>query len=116
MKFATKPEKALGPLKWTLFFFEMGNRLLSPRSGRQLVTDETCLRITPDMSEEEVIQACASAVVDAADDQMLAELKGAATLNGCASALDFVLASMRQERASFDTLEGWLATLPGRHR
>ena len=45
---------------------------------------------------------------------ILEQLDKAARERGCASTLDLVKASMKEERDQYDTLEGWLAALPGR--
>ena len=72
------------------------------------------LRITPEMGEDEILQACAEAVLEASPDSVIKQLEQAAAERGCASILDLVKASMKDERDQHDTLEGWLATLPGR--
>ncbi len=71
------------------------------------------LRITEDMSEAEILHACARAVLDNSPDDIQMQLNAAANARGYPSALDFIKASMKEERSQYDTLEGWLATLPG---
>ncbi len=75
---------------------------------------DNMLRITPDMDEEEVLSACAEAVIEASPDDVIAQLEQTAAERGCSSALSLVKAAMKEERAQYDTIEGWLATLPGR--
>ena len=72
------------------------------------------LRITPDMGEEEILEACAEAVLETSPDSVVKQLERAAAERGSASVLDLIKASMKEERDQHDTLEGWLATLPGR--
>lgn len=72
------------------------------------------LRITPEMSEDEILQACAEAVLEASPDSVVKQLEQAAKEQGCGSTLDLIKASMKEERDQHDTLEGWLAALPGR--
>ncbi len=71
------------------------------------------LRITPEMSEDQVLQACAEAVLETAPDSVIRQLEQAVDKRGCASTFDLVKASMKEERDQHDTLESWLATLPG---
>lgn len=75
---------------------------------------EDLLKITPEMSEDEIIQACAAAVLDSSPDHIRTQLDLAAAARGHPSAFELVKASMREERDQYDTLEGWLAALPGR--
>ena len=72
------------------------------------------LRISPEMGEDEILQACAEAVLETSPDSVLMQLEQAAAESGFASTLDLIKASMKEERDQYDTLEGWLATLPGR--
>ena len=72
------------------------------------------LRITPEMSEDEIIQACAEAILESSPDDVLVQLDRAAKEKGCASVVDLVKSSMKEERDQYETLEGWLAALPGR--
>jgi ferritin-like metal-binding protein YciE len=72
------------------------------------------LKITPDMSEEEIIQACAEAVFENSPIPIQKQLEAAASEQGYNNALGLIKASMKEERDQHDTLEGWLATLPGR--
>lgn len=74
------------------------------------------LRITPEMGEDDILQALAEAVLETSPDSVLKQLELAALERGCASTLDLVKASMKEERDQHDTLETWLATLPGRIR
>jgi len=78
------------------------------------MTGDNVLKITPDMSEDDVLQACAEAVLESSPDSVLEQLEQAAREQGAASVLDLVKASMKEERDEYDTLEGWLAALPGR--
>jgi len=78
------------------------------------MTSDGMLRITPDMGEDDILQACAEAVLETSPDSVLKQLEQAAVERGCASTLDLVKDSMKEEREQHDTLEGWLATLPGR--
>ncbi len=72
------------------------------------------LKITPDMNEDEIIQACAEAVLDNAPDDVRQQLDAAAIERGCSSALDLIKSDMKDERDQHETIEGWLAALPGR--
>ena len=72
------------------------------------------LKITPEMSEDEILQACAAAVLESSPDDVRKQLDLAAAKRGYPSTLDLVKSSMKEERDQYDTLEGWLATLPGR--
>jgi hypothetical protein len=74
----------------------------------------TVLRITPDMDEGDILQACADAVLENSPDQIQRKLEAAASERGYSTAHDMIKASMKEERDQYDTLEGWLATLPGR--
>lgn len=78
------------------------------------MTDNDVLKITPDMNEDEILEACAKAVLDSSPDDILEQLDKAAKERGCTSTLELVKASMKEERDQYDTLEGWLAALPGR--
>ena len=78
------------------------------------MSGDNMLRITPDMDEEDVLHACAEAVIEASPDSVIAQLEQAAAERGCSSAFSLVKAAMKEERAQYETLEGWLATLPGR--
>jgi hypothetical protein len=78
------------------------------------MTSGDVLKITPDMSEDEIFQVCAEAVLESSPDDILKQLDQAARDRGCASTLDLVKSSMKEERDQYDTLEGWLAALPGR--
>lgn len=78
------------------------------------MTEEAILKITPDMSEDEIFKACAEAVLDSSPDDIRKQLDLAAAEQGRSSALDLVKASMKEERDQYETLEGWLAALPGR--
>lgn len=78
------------------------------------MSDDGVLRITPDMDEDEILQVCAEAVLESSPDSVVEQLRQAAVERGCSSPLDLVKASMKEERDQHDTLEGWLATLPGR--
>lgn len=75
---------------------------------------DSVLRITPEMDEDEILQACAEAVLESSPDDVLKQLEQAAKESGCASTLELVKSSMKEERDQYDTLEGWLAALPGR--
>ncbi|MGI9486369.1 MAG: hypothetical protein ACR2RF_10925 [Geminicoccaceae bacterium] len=72
------------------------------------------LKITPDMSEDEIIQACAEAVLDNAPDDVRKQLDAAAIERGYGSALSLIKGDMKEERGQHETIEGWLAALPGR--
>lgn len=72
------------------------------------------LKITPDMSEDEIIQACAEAVLDNAPDDVRKQLDAAATERGYGSGLGLIKSDMKAEREQHETIEGWLAALPGR--
>ena len=78
------------------------------------MTGSDVLKITPDMSEDEILQACAEVVLESSPDDVLKQLDQAARERGCASTLDLVKSSMKEERDQYDTFEGWLAALPGR--
>jgi len=78
------------------------------------MTENGVLRITPQMSEEKILQACAEAVLEESPEDVLKQLREAASASGCSSVLDLVKTSMKEERDQYDTLEGWLATLPGK--
>ena len=78
------------------------------------MSSDNVLRITPEMGEDDILQACAEAVLEASPGSVVQQLEQAAAERGCASTLDLVKASMKEERDQHDTLEGWLATLPGR--
>ena len=78
------------------------------------MTNDNMLRITPEMEENEILQACAEAGLETSPDSVLQQLHQAAGENGFASTLELIKASMKEERDQYDTLEGWLATLPGR--
>lgn len=78
------------------------------------MTSDGMLRITPEMGEDEILQACAEAVLETSPDSVLKQLEQVAIERGCASPLDLIKASMKEERDQYDSLEGWLATLPGR--
>ncbi len=72
------------------------------------------LKITPDMGEDEIIQACAEAVLENAPDDVRVQLDAAAAERGYGSALGLIKADMKAERDQHETIEGWLAALPGR--
>jgi hypothetical protein len=78
------------------------------------MSGDDMLKITPEMGEDEILQACAEAVLESSPDSVLEQLEQAAAERGCPSALDLVKTAMKEERDQYDTLEGWLATLPGR--
>ncbi|MGI9450511.1 MAG: hypothetical protein ACR2QH_07745 [Geminicoccaceae bacterium] len=78
------------------------------------MTSDNVLKITREMSEDEILQACAEAVLESSPDDVRKQLDLAATERGCPSTLDLVKSSMKEERDQYDTFEGWLATLPGR--
>jgi len=78
------------------------------------MTSNGMLRITREMGEDEILQACAEAVLETSPDSVLEQLERAALERGYASTFDLIKASMKEERDQYDTLEGWLATLPGR--
>ena len=78
------------------------------------MTSNGMLRITPEMGDDETLQACAEAVLETSPDSVLEQLEQAALERGYASTFDLIKASMKEERDQYDTLEGWLATLPGR--
>jgi len=78
------------------------------------MSDDSMLRITPEMGEDEILQACAEAVLEASPDSVIKQLEQAAKERGCGSTLDLIKAGMKEERDQHETLEGWLATLPGR--
>ncbi len=98
-----------------LFLFSY-NHQSSGTTDSVIMTGEATLRITPDMNEDEIIQACAEAVVEESPDDIVAQLDKAAADEGYSSALNLVKANMKTERAQYETLEGWLAALPGRFR
>ncbi len=72
------------------------------------------LKITPDMGEDEIIQVCAEAVLDNAPEDVRKQLDAAATERGYGSALGLIKSDMKTEREQHETIEGWLAALPGR--
>lgn len=78
------------------------------------MTDDSVLKITPDMTEDDILQACAEAVIETSPPDVLQQLDKAAREQGCATTVELVKASMKEERDGYDTLEGWLAALPGR--
>ena len=78
------------------------------------MTRSSMLRITPEMDEDDILQACAEAVLETSPTSVLEQLDRAAGERGFASTLDLIKTSMKEERDQYDTLEGWLATLPGR--
>lgn len=78
------------------------------------MTDDSMLRITPEMGEDEILQACAQAVLETSPDSVLKQLEQAAVESNFASTLDLIKAGMKEERDQYDTLDAWLATLPGR--
>lgn len=80
------------------------------------MTSDGTLRITPEMSEDEVFQACAEAVIGESPADILEQLEKAANAEGYSNALGLVKANMKAERAQYETLEGWLSALPGRHQ
>lgn len=80
------------------------------------MTDDGTLKITPEMSEDEVFQACAEAVLENSPDDIQKQLDQAAAAEGYSSGLSLVKANMKAERAQYETLEGWLAALPGRYK
>lgn len=77
------------------------------------MTQDNMLRITPDMSEEDILLACAEAVLDGSPPFVIEQLERAAKESGFTSTLDLVKASMKEERDQHDSLDDWLATLPG---
>lgn len=77
------------------------------------MTQDGMLRITPDMGEDDILQACAEAVLDESPPFVLEQLERAAKESGFTSTLDMVKASMKEERDQHDSLDDWLATLPG---
>lgn len=77
------------------------------------MTQDGMLRITPDMGEDDILQACAEAVLDGSPPFVLDQLERAAKESGFTSTLDLVKASMKEERDQHDSLDDWLATLPG---
>ncbi len=89
---------------------------LMRNKGGSTMTGDDVLKITPDMSEDEVLQACAEAVLEASPDDVRKQLDQAAKESGCPSAFELLKSSMKEERDQYDTLEGWLAALPGRLR
>ena len=72
------------------------------------------LKITPGMSEEEILQACAEAVLENSSGDIRKQLDQVAAERGYPSALDLIKVTMKEEREQYGTLEGWLATLPER--
>lgn len=80
------------------------------------MTGDGTLRITPEMSEDEIFQVCAEAVVEEAPKHLQEQLEKVAEAEGYSSALHLVKANMRAERQQYETLEGWLAALPGRYQ
>ena len=66
------------------------------------------LRTTPEMGEDQILQACAEAVLETSLDSALEQ---SALERGYASTFDLIKASMKEERDQYDTLEGRLATL-----
>ncbi len=78
------------------------------------MTKDGVLRITPQMSEDEILQACAEAVLEESPEEVLEQLQKAAAESDHSSVLDLVKTSMKEERDQYDTLESWLAALPGR--
>ena len=72
------------------------------------------LKITPDMGEDEIIHSCAVAVLENAPDDVRTQLDAAAAERGYGSALGLIKADMKAERDQHETIEGWLAALPGR--
>ena len=66
------------------------------------------------MGEDEILQARAEAVLETSPDSVLEQLEQAALERGYASTFDLIKASLKEERDQYDTLEDWLATLPGR--
>ena len=54
------------------------------------------------------------AVLDNAPDDVRTQLDAAAAERGCGTALDLIKRDMKEERDQHETIEGWLAALPGR--
>ena len=78
------------------------------------MADDAILRITPGMSEDEILQACAEVVLENTPDDIQERLDETATQRGFPSVLALIKASLEEDRAKYDTLEDWLAILPGR--
>lgn len=78
------------------------------------MTDDAILKITPDMSEDEIFEACAEAVLSESPASVRQQLDLAAAEQGRTSALQLIKAGMKEERAQYETIDAWLAALPGR--
>ena len=78
------------------------------------MADDAILRITPGMSEDEILQACAEVVLENTPDDIQERLDETATQRGFPSVLALIKASLEEDRAKYNTLEDWLAILPGR--
>ena len=64
--------------------------------------------------EEEILQVCAEAALENSSGEIQKQLDQVVEEHGCLSALDLIKTTMKEEREQYDTLERWLATLPGR--
>jgi hypothetical protein len=78
------------------------------------MADDPVLKITPGMSEEEILEACAEVVLENTPDDIQKRLDETAAQRGFSSVLALIKASLEEDRAKYDTLEDWLAVLPGR--
>jgi hypothetical protein len=78
------------------------------------MADDAILKITPGMNEDEILQACAEVVLEHSPDDILKQLDETAAQRGFPSVLALIKAGLEQDRAQYDTLEDWLAILPGR--
>ena len=62
------------------------------------------LKITPGMSEEEILQVCAEAALENSSGEIQKQLDQVVEEHGCLSALDLIKTTMKEEREQYDTL------------